>query len=68
MWMTVLAQEVKRQFLDVYRMTPTRTVDGEPCFDRIPDGIYPMQIEGRTEYICVSDNRFFFLEMKEPPK
>ena len=44
MWMTDFVREVKRQLRDVYGLTPSREADGEPCFDNVPDGLYPMVI------------------------
>lgn len=68
MWMTDHVREVKRQLRDVYGLVPDRVVDGEPCFDRVPDGIYPMTVGGRREYTVVSDNGFIMcLEIKTPP-
>lgn len=56
MWMTDYIREIKRQFRDVYHMKPSRTVGDEPCFNHIPDGEYPMKIEGKTDYVRVTDN------------
>lgn len=68
MWMTALVREVKRQLRDVYGLEPSRVVDGEPCFDQVPDGLYPMDAEGRRYWVAVIDDRFHFLDLKEPKK
>lgn len=65
--MTDHVREVKRQLRDVYGLTPDREEGGEPCFHNVPDGIYPMTIEGRQEYPAIIGQRFFFgLMMMEP--
>ncbi len=66
MWMTSFVREVKRQLRDVYGIAPSRIVDDEPCFDSLPDGLYPMEIEGKIEQVVVISNHFHFLEKKTP--
>lgn len=46
MWMTEYIAEIKRQFRDKYNFTPIGGTDHEPNFDSIPNGIYPMLIDG----------------------
>jgi hypothetical protein len=53
MLMTAYIKEIKRQFRDVYKFTPTGGTDSEPNFDNIPDGEYPMQIEGKTDRVRI---------------
>lgn len=60
MWMTQYAQEVKRQFRDVYGFKPTGGTDIEPSFDIIPDGEYPMLIEGKNNVTIVKDGKMSF--------
>ena len=52
-------REIKLQFRDVYHFTPDREQDGEPCYDAIPDGVYPMTIEGKLDNVKVVGNRIF---------
>lgn len=59
MWMTAYIREVKRQLRDVYGFSPDRTVDGEPCFNLIPDGLYPMLIEGKIDEIRIAGGKIF---------
>jgi hypothetical protein len=59
--MTDYTREVKRQLRDVYRLTPSRTIGDEPCFDHIKDGIYPMVIGGRQEYPVIIAGKFYLL-------
>jgi hypothetical protein len=69
MWITQYNAEVKKYLRDVYKFKPDREVDGEPCFNKVPDGIYPMTIGGKDDLVVVSDGKFhFFLKMVEHPK
>lgn len=70
MWMIEYVNEVKRQLRDVYKFKPNNHgSDIDPCFDHIPDGIYPMIIEGKQEYPIVCEGKFILCkEMKLPPK
>lgn len=65
MWMTDYIREVKRQFRDVYHFEPSRTVDDEPCFDKLPDGGYPMEIEGKTDYVKIVDGKISCCNFKK---
>lgn len=47
-------------------MTPSRTVGDEPCFDNSPDGLYQMEIEGKTHWVAIISDKFHFLDKKEP--
>jgi len=53
MWMTEYIREIKRQFRDVHGFTPSRVVEGEPCFEHIPDGEYPMTIDGKLDKVRI---------------
>lgn len=44
---------VKRGFRDQHGFTPTGGTEREPLFDNIPDGEYPMTIEGRVDYVRI---------------
>ena len=44
---------VKRGFRDQCGCIPTGGTDHEPLFDNIPDGIYPMEINGRMDYVKI---------------
>lgn len=55
MWMSDYIREIKKQFRDKYGFTPSRTVGGEPCFDNIPDGNYPMRIEGKIDQVKITN-------------
>ena len=66
MWMTQFVKEVKKQLRDVYGHVPSRTVGDEPCFDHLPDAMYLMDIEGKLNYVAVINDKFYFLQKKEP--
>lgn len=53
MGMIEYIREIKRQFRDTYNFKPSRVVDGEPCFDGIPDGEYPMTIDGKMDKVRI---------------
>jgi len=55
MWMTQCIKEIKRQFRDVYNYTPSSGSKEEPNFDNIPDGEYPMEIEGKTDFVRIKN-------------
>lgn len=59
MWMTYYIQAVKREFENTYHFIPTGGTPSEPTFDNIPDGEYPMIINGRTDNVRVADNKLY---------
>jgi len=45
---------IKRQFRDVYKFIPDKTEPGDdPCFTTVPDGEYPMMIEGKLDHVRI---------------
>ena len=59
MWMTEYIREVKKQFRDRYGFKPDRIVGDELCFDSIPDGTYPMKINGKKDIIRIVEGKIF---------
>jgi hypothetical protein len=59
MWMTDYIRAVKRQFRDVYHFVPVRGTDDDPTFAEgaIPDGEYPMVIEGELDRVRIEDGK-----------
>ena len=55
--MTSYICEIKKQWRDVYGFTPSRMVGDEPCFDNIPDGEYPMVINGKKDNVKLIDGK-----------
>jgi hypothetical protein len=58
MWMTDYILEIKKQFRDVYGFKPnSRSTSQEPLFDDIPDGEYPVVIDGKTDKVIIKDGK-----------
>lgn len=53
--MTAYISEIKRQFRDVYNFTPNGGTENDPTFDNIPNGIYPMEIEGKIDNVKITN-------------
>ena len=51
--MTRYINEIKRQFRDKYKFTPFGGTEIEPLFDNIPDGEYPMEIDGKLDNVII---------------
>lgn len=57
MWMTCYINEIKRQFRDKYNFIPTGGTESEPLFNNsIPDGEYPMEIDGKIDNVKIKDS------------
>lgn len=68
MWGTQMVIEAKRQLRDVWGLQPDRMLPGdEPCYDCVPDGLYSMTIDGKTEYVVVLKNTISFMQKRIPP-
>ena len=60
MWMTDYIREIKCQFRDVYRFKPVPgSSEEDPIFKEIPDGEYPMTIEGQVDKVCIKNGGIF---------
>lgn len=55
--MTNYIREIKKQFRDKYHFKPSRMVGYEPLFDFIPDGEYPMEIDGKVDKVKVVNGK-----------
>ncbi len=53
MWMTDYVNAIKRGFRDQIGMVPTGGTQEEPLFDNVPDGEYPMMIEGKRDRVKI---------------
>lgn len=51
--------EIKRRLRDDYHFVPDRVERGEPCFDHVPDGEYPMEIDGKLDKVRIENGRIF---------
>jgi hypothetical protein len=67
MGMLAYIMEIKKQFVSTYNFIPTRITDGEPLFDRgvIPDGVYPMTIDGKLDRVRMEDNKIHCCNFEE---
>ena len=54
-WMTDYINAIKRGFRDQHGFIPDRGTDNEPLFDHIPDGEYPMMIDGKLDRVRIED-------------
>lgn len=61
MWMTEFIREVKKQLRDEHGFKPTGIVGGELIFAPgvIPDGIYPVTIEGKLCQVELRGGKFY---------
>jgi hypothetical protein len=53
MWMTSYISEIKKQFRDKYKFVPCGGTKDDPIFNNIPDGEYPMLLDGKIDYVRV---------------
>lgn len=60
MWFTEYVLEVKKGFRDIYKFKPnSRSTPQEPLFDNIPDGEYPMKIDGRIDKVIIKNGAIY---------
>jgi len=45
--------KVRRGFRDQHGFKPASGTKEEPIFDNIPDGVYPMDIDGKTDNVKI---------------
>ncbi len=67
MWMSDYIRAIKNQFRDKYGFKPSRVVDGEPCFTDIPEGVYPMKIDGKLDHVEITSGGSISCCNFEPP-
>jgi len=48
--------EIRKQMRDKYGFKPNGGTIEEPLFDSIPDGEYPMEIDGKVDNVVVKNN------------
>lgn len=53
MQMIQYINEIRRQMRDVYHFVPTGGTNSEPLFNNIPDGEYPMEIDGKMDKVRI---------------
>lgn len=57
MWMTDYIRAIKCQFRDTYGFVPTGGTADDPTFASIPDGEYPMAIDGKLDRVAIVDGK-----------
>ena len=68
MWCFNYIKEVKRQLHTKYKFKPSRIVGNEYCFDNIPNGVYPMKIEGKIDYVKMVDGVIKYCDWEKKKK
>lgn len=61
--------KVKQGFRDQHHFIPTAGTNAEPVFEHIPDGEYPMLIDGKIDYVRIENARIHcqnFLHNQQP--
>lgn len=66
MWMTEYISAVKRGLRDQHGFVPTGGTDAEPLFDNIPDGLYPMDVDGRIDRVRIEAGRIYCCNFAAP--
>lgn len=55
--MTEYIRAIKRKLATQYHFKPSRVVGDEPCFENLPDGVYPMEIDGRLDKVKIEGGK-----------
>lgn len=55
MWMTDYIREIQRQFIEHYGFAERSDAPGVPV--DVPDGEYPMTIDGKLDRVCVQSGK-----------
>lgn len=59
MWMTDYIRAVKRGLRDEHGFKPKDgSTQDEPLLE-VPDGKYPMTIDGKVDNVCITDGKIF---------
>lgn len=66
--MTDYINAVKRGFRDVHHFVPTGGTEEDPLFAEgtVPDGTYPMEIDGKMDYVRMEDGRIYCCQFDAP--
>ena len=65
MWMTDYIREIQRQLISVYGYQEDADRKGVPL--DVPDGEYPMTIEGKLDHVRVVDGKISCCNFDEEP-
>ncbi len=58
---------VKRGMRDQCGFVPTGGTDEAPLFKNVPDGVYPMTIEGRLDQVRIEGGRIYCCNFEVAP-
>lgn len=64
MWMTTYIREIQRQLVEVYGYPERPDLPGVPV--SVPDGDYPMTIEGQVDRVRIIDGKIRCCNFDEP--
>lgn len=59
---------VRRGMRDIHGFAPIGGTDSNPSFSGIPDGVYPMEINGKIDHVELKDGLFNTGNFDEPSK
>lgn len=66
MWMTDYIRAVKRGFRDQHGFKPkVGSSDNDPVFENVPDGEYPMLIDGQVDQIRIINGKISCCNFKQ---
>ena len=66
MWMTDYIREIQRQLITQYGFTERADAPGVPV--RVPDGAYPMTIDGKLDYVRVESGKISCCNFDDFPR
>ncbi len=66
MWMTSYIAEIQRQMISKYGFKEDPTRPGVPM--DVPDGEYPMEIEGKLDKVRITDGKISCCNFEETAK
>jgi hypothetical protein len=58
MWMIQYINKIKKQLVDQYGCAEDPNCPGVPKYP-VPDGEYPMEIEGKIDNVLIENNKIF---------
>ena len=64
MSMIMYVDAIKRKFITQYKFKENPTMPGCPM--NVPDGVYPMKIDGKTDYVVIKNDTISCCNFKKP--
>ena len=59
MWMTTYIQDIQKAFIEQYGLEENPDKPGIPL--NVPDGEYPMEIDGKTDKVIIENGKINWL-------